>query len=106
VTIELDRRSTIAGCSVYSITGLDSSDLMTVYGALGLCRDELVADINKMYRAEKNNQVSDQQGGFRDRTTNDGAVSYCSDEDILFLSEELRKVVELMFRIKTEPGVF
>lgn len=88
----------------WSIKGLTSDTLMTMHGALTMLRDELVNDINKYMKAEKDLQVYE-DGEFHDRVTVITPV-YCSDEDLLFLSEELRKVTELMFRIKTEPGVF
>lgn len=98
----------------WSIMGCTSDMLMTVHAGLEPQRASLIERISEAYAADgksyrdiKSSLYSQRPESLFYRTAmTNGENTYDCTEDLLFLSEELRKCNEVMFRIKTTPGVF
>jgi hypothetical protein len=100
----------------WSIGGLTSDALLTIHSSLEETQTTLVEQIQEAYFFNRKTYgyiagYSVDRAGEGNKflkppfSSDKNAVYHCT-EDILFLSEELRKVSEIMFRIRTEPGVF
>jgi hypothetical protein len=113
LTAELD--SDVEDLNRWAINGLTVDSLMTIHEALEVTMKTLVDQINeahffngKTYRAitvYNDDTLLKPNKLLKPPFASDPNAAYNCTEDILFLSEELRKVSEIMFRIKTEPGV-
>ena len=98
----------------WAVLGLTSDMLMSIHTALNRTLSVIQGQIEeafwanqKTYKQISQRPISSRPDSlFRHSTIGDENRTYHSDEDLLFLYEEARKISEVMFRIRTEPGVF
>lgn len=121
IEIELDTKRPFQPAT-FAITGCTNDLLITIHEALHVQRKEYLDNLREVNLLDRMlySEILKQPGrkfikdDFVEGTlkenggTEDNVVGmqYDASEDMLFLAEEIRKISELMFRIRTEKDVF